>query len=138
MANNRHHPLLLAFLSAFFLAGSLVGSELTRSPLNPPATPSKELAVELLSLRDERFAKDYTVALIVPGEAKFKDITVSHAASVTYFGPEIENGKKKRQLLSETFLWNEEYGWFLYEFGERLSLTTVFIWSELKGEVEID
>ncbi|MBK1835441.1 hypothetical protein [Roseibacillus ishigakijimensis] len=124
------------FVFAFLVP--LVASEVARGPLDPPPTPSKTLAVELLTLRDERFAKDYEVAMIVVGEAEFKGLQVPYAASVTYFGPVFENGKKTRQLCTDRFLWNEEYGWFLHDVGERLGRTTVFIWSELKGEVEID
>lgn len=138
MANHSLRSLLCSVLLSIAAVLPVSSSDTTRSPEVFPATPSKELAIQLLTLRDERFAKDYTVALIMPGETQFKGLTVAHAASVSFFGPEIDDGKKKRQLQSETLLWNEEYGWFLCEFGERLGRTTVFIWSELKGEVEID
>lgn len=120
---------------------NLMGVSLTAAEAGPvvvPPSPSKELSIRLLSLRDERFGKDYEVALIMPGETKFQGLTVANAAKVTFFGPVIEDGKKRRAMGTELFLWNEEYGWFLCEFGERLGRTTIFIWSELRGEVEID
>ena len=116
----------------------LFASDQSRSPAVLPATPSKETAIRLLALRDERIAADYSVALILPGEAEFQGITVSHAASVTFFGPVIENGNKRRKLSKELFLWNEEYGWFLCRIGDRLGRPTVFIWSELQGRLELN
>lgn len=129
---------LVFSMACFSFLGVVSASEVSRAPQVLPATPSRELVVRLLTLRDERVAKDYEVALIMPGETKFQGMTVANAAKATFFGPVIEEGKKKRALSTELFLWNEEYGWFLCEFGERLGRTTVFIWSELKGEVEAD
>lgn len=83
-------------------------------------------------------ARDYTVAIVLTGEVEFQGLTVKNAARVTYFGPVIEEGNKRRVLSRETFLWNAEYGWFHCEVGERLGRTTVYIWSELKGEVVMD
>lgn len=138
MATSARLLLLVSFVLSFISFGQVGASEVSRSPQVLPAIPSKKVAIRLLSLRAERFAKDYTVALIMPGETTFQGIKVPHAASVTFFGPEVIEGKKKRELNTETFLWTEEYGWFLHKVGERLGRTTVFIWSELKGEVEID
>lgn len=138
MALHARFPVLLFSLVCFSFLGAVTASEVSRAPQVLPATPSKELAIRILSQRDERFAKDYTVALIMPGETEFQGIMTKNAASVTFFGPEIEEGKKRRVLSKETFFWNEEYGWFLCEFGERLGRSTIFIWSERKGEVEID
>ena len=129
---------LVFFLAFFSLPGAGTASEVSRAPQVLPATPSKELVIRLLSLRDERFAKDFTVALILPGEIEFEGITVTNAVRVTFFGPQIIDGKKTRKISRETVLWNEENGWFLCEIGERLGRTTVSIWSELRGEVEID
>ena len=128
---------------AFFSLPLVMGGRgllpiVSRAPQVLPATPSKELVIRLLSLRDERFAKDFTVALILPGEIEFEGITVTNAVRVTFFGPQIIDGKKTRKISRETVLWNEENGWFLCEIGERLGRTTVTIWSELRGEVEID
>lgn len=138
MSTSTRNFVLVSLFLSLVSVGQATASEVSRAPEVFPATPSKEVAIRLLSLRDERFAKDYTVALVMAGESDFKGLQVEHAASVTFFGPEIVEGKKKRVLNTETFLWTEEYGWFLHEFGERLGRTTVFIWSELKGEVEID
>ena len=126
----------LVLVLFFSLSAGFVFGE--GSPVVVPASPSKELSIRLLALRDERFTKDYEVALIMPGEAKFQGLVVANAAKVTFFGLVIEEGKKRRALDTELFLWNKEYGWFLCEFGERLGRTTVFIWSELRGEVEIN
>ncbi|MGJ8724664.1 MAG: hypothetical protein ACSHYB_08915 [Roseibacillus sp.] len=129
--------LMASFVSAIGFSG-LMASEVSTAPQVRPATPSKDLVIRLLSERDERFAKDYEVALILPGETEFQGMTVANAARVTFFGPATKKGQKKRTLSKELFLWNEENGWFLCEIGERLGRTTVFIWSELRGEVEID
>jgi hypothetical protein len=103
----------------------------------PGGAPASSLVVRLLSERDERFAKDYTVGVVVTGEVDFEGIRVPHAARALYFGPEIEEGSKRRVKQAATFLWNEEYGWFLCETGERLGRKTIYIWSERKGEVEV-
>lgn len=135
------HPRLSGWVVlalATFFSSLLSAAETSRSPAVLPAAPSQELAIRLLALRDERFEKDYQVALIMPGETEFQDLTVANAAQVTYFGPYPKKGQKKRSLARELFLWNGEYGWFLCRFGERLGRTTVFLWSELQGEVEID
>ena len=138
MATHTRNLGLVLFLAFFSLPGAVTASEVSRAPQVLPATPSKELVIRLLSLRDERFAKDFTVALILPGEIEFEGITVTNAVRVTFFGPQFIDGKKTRKISRETVLWNEEYGWFLCQIGERLGRTTVYIWSELRGEIEID
>lgn len=135
MSNSTRFSLLLSIAFSLLIPSGVFAAG---QPLKAPPSLSKEVAIRLLALRDERFAKDYEVALIMPGETEFQGLTVAQAAAVTFFGPDIVKGKKKRRLQTEMLLWNEEYGWFFCEFGERLGRTTVFIWSELLGEVEID
>lgn len=135
-----HTRLFLLVSTLFFsvFGGGLSAQQVNRSPVVLPAVPSEEVSIQLLSLRDERVKSDYEVALVMAGETEFQGLTVANAAVVTFFGPVLEDGEKKRELSKQLFLWNEKYGWFLCEFGERLGRTTVFIWSELKGEIEID
>ncbi|MEM9080890.1 MAG: hypothetical protein AAGC74_09395 [Verrucomicrobiota bacterium] len=110
-------------------------------PLKAQTTPSPltdEAAIELLALRDQRLKRDYQVAFKLDGEIECHGITTRHATQVNFFGPVIENGDKRRQLLTANFLWNTKYGWFLYKIGELRNRTHVFIWSEKLGEIEID
>jgi hypothetical protein len=79
---------------ATFFSSLLSAAETSRSPAVLPAAPSQELAIRLLALRDERFEKDYQVALIMPGETEFQALTVANAAQVTYFGPSTKKGRK--------------------------------------------
>lgn len=130
------HSIRLALLFVVALFAAPIA--LAQDALVPPSAPSKELIIRLLTQRDERVALDYSVAIVLVGEVEFQGLTEKNAARVTYFGPVIEDGNKRRELSRETFLWNAEYGWFLCEVGERLGRTTVLIWSELEGEVEMD
>ncbi|MDP0492343.1 MAG: hypothetical protein Q7Q71_14945 [Verrucomicrobiota bacterium JB023] len=84
--------LITALFLAFCLAQGAFSQEFTTDPVVAPPSPSKELAVRLISESEDRLSKDYTVALILPGRADLGGIELENAAKVVYFGPMIVDG----------------------------------------------
>lgn len=103
-----------------------------------PALPSHETLARLLGEEARVRAADITIAVVVRGEAdlsrKFKTKDAIH---VTFIWPVPENGRRVRAIETRVFLWNEQYGWFIYFDGERRGLPVINVCSEKLGMIEI-
>ena len=124
--------LVIGLVFSMILAGSgvVLGQE--------TKVPSDQLIVKLLTLESERLPSDYRVAIVLPGEMRGRaGFVAEKVAKVTFVGPVIEDGRKVRRVCDEQFYWNADYGWFHYEIGEDRRGAVVWVWSELRGEVEV-
>ena len=81
---------------------------------------------------------EITIAVLVRGEADLsKNFKTKDAIHVTFIWPVAENGRRVRAVENRVFLWNEEYGWFIFFEGERHGLPVINVCSELLGMIEI-
>ena len=103
-----------------------------------PDLPPHETLARLLGEEARVRAADITIAVVVRGEADLsKNFKTKDAIHVTFIWPVAENGRRVRAVENRVFLWNEEYGWFIFFESERRGLPVINICSEKLGMIEI-
>ena len=123
-----------------FLACGLVLLSLgaLQAQTSRPALPSHETLARLLGEEARVRPAEITIAVVVRGEANLsKDFKTKDAIHVTFIWPVAEKGRRVRAVENRVFLWNEEYGWFLFFEGERRGLSVINICSEKLGLIEV-
>jgi hypothetical protein len=82
-------------------------------------------------------APDVRIAMIQSGTSHEDQFELAHVRRVTSVESVIEDGAKVRRMACREFHWTPEYGWFTWEGRKERGGESVWIWSELKGEVVI-
>lgn len=80
---------------------------------------------------------DVRIAMIQAGTTKEGPFELAHVRRVTSVEAVLESGAKVRRVACREFHWSEEYGWFTWESRKERTGESIWIWSELKGEVVV-
>ena len=121
------HRLLLAML--WFSALAVAGP--------PTHELDDKTALKLIQLQSRNSTPDVRIAMIQDGTTKQGSFEFAHVRRVTTVEAVVERGAKVRRMACREFHWSDEYGWFIWEAREERGGETIWIWSELKGEVVI-
>lgn len=97
----------------------------------------EEAATKLINLQLEGHQERIVIASIVEGTVKDGPFEAKHVRRVVAIHPVLEDGKMVRRMCTYDFLWNEAYGWFTWQKREERGGDTVWIWSEVRGEVVV-
>lgn len=110
----------------------------------PPADLDAALALKIITMQaksmppEERItAPDVRIAMIQQGTSREGQFELTHVRRVTSVESVIEDGAKVRRMACREFHWTAEYGWFTWEGRKERGGESIWIWSELKGEVVI-
>ena len=103
--------------------------------------PTHELddktALKIIQLQSRNSTPDVRIAMIQEGTSKQGSFEFSHVRRVTTVESAIEKGAKVRLMACREFHWSDEYGWFTWESRKERSGESIWIWSEIKGEVVV-
>ena len=103
----------------------------------PSTDLSEATAAKLIDLRSRNRTPRINVALIVEGSLPCDAFETRHVRRVTTIHPIVEDGRQVRCVQTYDFQWTPAYGWFLWEKRDEAGGETVWIWSELQGEVVV-
>lgn len=113
------------------------------SETQPPELESA-LALKIITLQAKSAppearitAPDVRIAMIQAGASREGQFELTHVRRVTSVESVIEDGAKVRRMACREFHWTAEYGWFTWEGRKERGGESIWIWSELKGEIVI-
>lgn len=111
----------------------------TQPPELESAVALKIITMQAKSTRSEAriTAPDVRIAMIQAGSSREGPFELTHTRRVTSVESVIEDGAKVRRMACREFHWTAEYGWFTWEGRKARGGESIWIWSELQGEVLI-
>jgi len=123
--------------SILLLACPAIVMALPAHAVQPAVEPNDALISKLLNLRSQNRTPGIAVAMVLEGSTKAGPFEVTNVRRVIAIHPVIENGRQVRRVNSYDLHWTPAYGWFLWEKRDEAGGETVWIWSELQGEVVV-